>query len=186
MKKGIILYRDNYGLKYAKWDERKLFETMDALIELFDSYVKVGAIDNYIEFFLNPLKYMVTKYQSIWNDYNGTIGTTQEIEFLRESGLRREDIIVLKTLFDEKFHDLGDLAPIINASSIKANINPEDFDIYCDDSLEKEYRILLSFIRAIKRFERAFPTQQRSKIKSFTNNLLDNNLTPNYSYFIKK
>ncbi len=184
-KKGIILFRDLDGYRYAKHDEKELIKVMESLLTVFDSYVKFGAIENYESFFNNPIEYMTCKYHSIWNDCDNGFTLDKETSFFNESGLRKDEVLSLVNKFNRFYSYLGDLAPTITKNEIKNNLKASDFDIYCDKNKEKEYRALLSFVRAVKTFESHFPTQSRQRIVSFTGGLLDKNLHPKYSKFVE-
>ena len=123
-KKGIILYRDMDGHRYAKQDNDKLLEVMESLLTIFDSYVKENTIMDYKSFFDNPLKYMTTKYDLLWNDYNGETNDYRIIKFLKDSGLRRDEVNGLKNRFDKLYNSLDEWnsAPIITKDLIKTTV----------------------------------------------------------------
>ena len=123
-KKGIILYRDMDGHRYAKQDNDKLLEVMESLLTIFDSYVKENTIMDYKSFFDNPLKYMTTKYDLLWNDYNGETNDYRIIKFLKDSGLRRDEVNGLKNRFDKLYNSLDEWnsAPIITKDLNKSTV----------------------------------------------------------------
>ncbi len=173
-KERILLYRDNDALRYAKEDNKEIFKVMESLLTLFDAYIKVGAIDDYVRFFDNPLNFMILKYREVWNG-----------NLLLDSKLRADEVKSLKERFDKLYDALDEWksAPVITRNTMVSNVKPKNFDLYCRKDKEQEYLVLINFIEAVRMYEDAFKTQSRKQISRFTDSLLDKNLLPRYELF---
>ena len=175
-KKGILLYRDNDALRYAKRDSKELFKVMEDLLTIAEAYVQVNVVKDYARFFKDPLGYMIKTYADIWNE-----------NLLIASKIDVSQVQSLKERFDKLYSSLEEWnsEPKITRTTMIAGINPKNFDLYCKKDKEYEYRVMLNFIEATKSFEEAFNTQSRKQITRFTDSLLDNNLIPKYEMFVQ-
>ena len=175
-KKGILLYRDNDALRYAKRNSKELFKVMEDLLTIAEAYVKVNVVTDYVRFFDNPMSYMIKAYADIWNE-----------NILIASQIDVSQVQSLKERFDKLYSSLEEWnsQPTITKTTMSSGINPKNFDLYCKPEKEFEYRVMLNFIEATKSFEEAFNTQSRKQITRFTDSLLDNNLRPKYEMFVQ-
>ena len=173
-KKGILLYRDNDALRYAKQDSKELFSIMEDLLTIAEAYVQVNVVTDYAKFFNNPLSYMIKAYADIWNE-----------NLLVASNIDVSSVQSLKERFDKLYNELDqwNSAPIITKDAIATGVKPKNFDLYCKPEKEYEYRVLCNFIEATRMFEEHFPTQSRKQITRFTDNLLSKDLHPQYHLF---
>ena len=174
MKRRILLYEDRDAMRYAKRDSKELFKVMEDLLTIAEAYVSIDVVDDYVSFFNDPLGFMMEKYLEVWDG-----------NLLEESKLRIDEVKGLKDKYDRLSSSLNEWnsAPIITATTMRTNIRPKNFKMYCKPEMEEKYRVLLNFIQSTREFEESFPTQGRRSISTFTDSLLDKSLTPKYEIF---
>ena len=173
-KERILLYQDNDAMRYAKRDSKELFKVMEDLLTIAESYVQVDVVKDYARFFKDPLKYMIRAYADIWNE-----------NLLISSNIDVSAVESLKERFNKLYDSLSEWnsEPKITKDMIAQNVKPSNFNLYCKEEKEYEYKVLLNFIEATRLFEDAFPTQSRRQISKFSDSLLDKDLVPRYELF---